>query len=64
MDQIDKNAGLPVNQFLDLAGRGSRALDEKDLDELRYVIRERADLLERLKRLVEPSVVRLQRAEA
>lgn len=35
MDQIDKNAGLPVNQFLDLAGRGSRALDEKDLDELR-----------------------------
>jgi flagellar protein FlgJ len=35
MDKIDKNAGLPVNQFLDLAGRGSRALDEKDLDELR-----------------------------
>lgn len=35
MDQINKNAGLPVNQFFDLAGRGGRTLDESDLDELR-----------------------------
>ena len=35
MDQIEKNAGLPVNQFLDLTGPGSRALSERDLDELR-----------------------------
>lgn len=35
MDQISKKTGLPINQFLDLAGRGKRELDKNELDELR-----------------------------
>lgn len=35
MDQISKTTKLPINQFLDLAGRGKRGLDKNELDELR-----------------------------
>ena len=34
MDEV-KNVGLPFNQGFEVAGRGSRALDASDLDDLR-----------------------------
>ena len=35
MDEVKKNVGLPFNQGFEVAGRGSRALDASDLDDLR-----------------------------